>query len=193
MATKRDAEAVVEIEQAAKLDPASTPIMADRGYILYRAGQSKQGIALLKQIESTEPAFLSPHLYLSNIYVEEKDYPNYLSETKRVAQLRHDTAALAVVNAGERGFAADGVRGMWGSMLTVQKKFYLQDLLPAYPLAQSYVQLGENEEALKYLREAYEKRDAAMVFLNVDHSFDSLRDNSSFRELLARSNQPRLN
>ncbi len=193
MATKRDAEAVVEIERAAKLDPASTPIMADRGYILYRAGESQQGIALLKQIETTEPAFLSPHFYLSNIYVEEKDYPNYLSATKKVAQLRHDPAALAIVNAGERGFAADGVRGMWGSMLAVQKKFYLQGLLPAYPLAQSYVQLGENEEALKYLREAYEKRDAAMVFLNVDHSFDRLRDNSSFRELLARSSQPRSN
>jgi Tfp pilus assembly protein PilF len=193
MATKRDAEAVVEIEQAAKLDPASTPIMADRGYILYRAGETKQGIALLKQIESTEPAFLSPHLYLSNIYVEEKDDPNYLSETRKVAQLRHDPAALAIVNAGERGFAADGVRGMWGSMLAVQKKFYLQGVLPAYPLAQSYVQLGENEEALKYLREAYEKRDAAMVFLNTDHSFDSLRDNSSFRDLLARCSQPRSN
>ena len=193
MATKRDAEAVVEIEQAAKLDPASTPIMADRGYILYRAGQSKQGIALLKQIETTEPAFLSPHLYLSNIYVEEKDYPNYLSETRKVAQLRRDQAALAIVNAGERGFAADGVRGMWESMLAVQKKFYLQGVLPAYPLAQSYSQLGENQEALKYLREAYEKRDSTMVFLNVDHSFDSLRENASFRDLLARSSQPRLN
>jgi len=193
MATKRDAEAVVEIEQAAKLDPAATPIMADRGYILYRAGQSKQGIGLLKQIQTAEPAFLSPHLYLSNIYAEEKDYPNYLSETKKVAQLRHDPAALAIVNAGERGFAAGGGRGMWESMLAVQKKFYLQGVFPAYPLAQSYSQLGENQEALKYLREAYEKRDATMVFLNADHSFDSLRDNSSFHDLLARSGQPRLN
>lgn len=193
MATMRDAEAVVEIEQAAKLDPASTPIMADRGYILYRAGQSTQGIALLKQVESTEPAFLSPHLYLSNIYVEGKDYPNYLSEAKRVAQLRHDPAALGIVSAGERGLAADGARGMWKSTLAVQKKFYLRGALPAYPLAQTYSQLGESQEALRYLGEAFEKRDAAIVFLRTDHLFDSLRDDSSFRDLLARSNQPRLN
>jgi len=105
----------------------------------------------------------------AKIYAEEKEYPNYLSETKKVAQLRHDPAALAIVNAAERGFAAEGVRGMWESMLAIQKKFYLRGVLPAYPLAQTYSQLGENQEALQYLREAYEKRDAAIVFLNTDH------------------------
>jgi len=193
MATGRCPEAVAEIEKARKLDPSSTPIMADRGYILYRAGQSKEGIAVLKQIETTEPAFLSPHLYLSNIYVEGKDYPDYFAETKRVAQLRHDPAALAIANAGGRGFAAGGARGMWESMLAVQKKFYLQGELPPYQLAQTYSQLGESQEALKYLREAYDKRDAAIVFMKTDHSFDGLRDDSSFRELLARSGQVQLN
>jgi len=78
-------------------------------------------------------------------------------------------------------------------MLAVQKKFYLQGTLPAYPLAQTYSQLGEKQEALKYLREAYDKRDAAIVFLNADRSFDGLREDSSFRDLLARSSQPQLN
>lgn len=193
MATGRNPEALAEIEKARKLDPSSTAIMADRGYILYRAGQSKPGIAVLKQIESTEPAFLSPRFYLSNIYLEGKDYPDYFSETKKVAELRHDPAALAIVNAAERGFAANGARGMWENMLAAQKKFYLQGVLPAYPLAQTYSQLGENQEALKYLREAYDKRDAGIVFMNTDRSLDGLRDNRSFRELLARSGQPQLN
>ena len=193
MAIERCPEAVAEIERARKLDPSSTPIMADRGYILFRAGESRHGMALLKQIETAEPAFLSPHLYLSNIYLEGKDYPNYFSETRKVAELRHDPAALAIVNAAERGFAAGGARGMWEGMLAVQKKFYLQGTLPAYPLAQTYSQLGEKQEALKYLREAYDKRDAAIVFLNADRSFDGLREDSSFRDLLARSSQPQLN
>jgi tetratricopeptide (TPR) repeat protein len=193
MATARDPEAAVEIEKARELDPSSTPIMADRGYILFRAGQAKQGIAVLKQIETTEPAFLSPHLYLSNIYLEGKDYPDYLVEMKKVAQLRHDAAALAIMNAAERGFAAGGARGMWESMLAVQKKFYLQGELPPYQLAQTYSQLGESREALKYLQEAYDKRDAALVFLKTDHSFDGLREDASFRELVARSGQAQLN
>jgi hypothetical protein len=78
-------------------------------------------------------------------------------------------------------------------MLSVQKKCYLQGALPAYPLAQTYSHLGEQQEALKYLREAYDKRDSAVLFMNSDRSFDGLRDNPSFRDLLERSSQPRVN
>ena len=62
MTMRRYPEALVEIEKARKLDPSSTPIMADRGYILYWAGQPEAGIALLKQIESTGTvvSFASP-------------------------------------------------------------------------------------------------------------------------------------
>ena len=193
MATRRYPEALKEIEKARKLDPSSTPIMADKGYILYEAGQLEPGVALLKQIETAEPAFLSSHLYLSDIYFDGKDYPDYFSESKKVALLRHDQQALAIVEAAGRGFAAGGAHGMWESMLPVQKKFYQQGTLPAYSLAQTYSELGEKQEALKYLREAYDKRDAAIVFMNSDRSFDGLRGDPSFRDLLARSSQPQVN
>ena len=191
MVTRRYPEAIREIEIARKLDPSSTPIVADKGFILYLAGQPAQGIALLKQIETREPAFLSPHLYLAEIYLVGQDYSNYLAESKRVASLRHDPVALAVVNAAEKGFTADGTRGMWQSMLPVQKKFYLQGKLSAYALAQTYSQLGESQEAIKLLHEAYDKRDAAMLYVDGDRAFDALHDDPSFQDLLARSTHPR--
>jgi len=192
MVSRRYPEAIREIEIARKLDPSSTPIVADKGFIVYLAGQPAQGIALLKQIETGEPAFLSPHLYLAEIYLAGQDYSNYLVESKKVASLRHDPVALAVANAAEKGFTAGGARGMWQSMLPVQKKFYLQGKLSAYALAQTYSQLGGSQEAIKLLHEAYAKRDAAMVSMDGDRSFDALRDNPSFQDLLARSSQPRL-
>jgi tetratricopeptide (TPR) repeat protein len=192
MANRRYPEAITEIETARKLDPSSTAIMADRGFILYWAGQA-EGSGLLKQIEAAEPAFLSPHLYLSEIYFRDQDYPHYLSEIAKVAQLRHDRGELAVAQAGENGLVADGAHGMWEGMLPVQKKYYLQGLLPPYPLAQTYSELGDKQEALKYLREAYDKRDASVLFLSNDHAFDTLRGNPSFNDLLARTTQPRLN
>jgi tetratricopeptide (TPR) repeat protein len=191
MVTRRYPEAISEIEIARKLDPSSTPIMADKGFIIYLAGHSDQGIALLKQIETREPAFLSPHLYLAEVYLVGKDYSNYLAESKKVAQLRHDPVALAIMTAAERGFAAGGAQRMWESMLPVQRKFYLQGKLSAYALAQTYSQLAESQEAIKLLREACDKRDEAMVSMDGDRSFDTLRDNPSFQNLLARSSQPR--
>jgi tetratricopeptide (TPR) repeat protein len=193
MTMRRYPEALLEIETARKLDPSSTPTMADKGLILYWAGQPEEGIAVLKQIEAREPSFLSPHLYLAEIYLNGKDYPNYLSETKKVAALRRDTTLQTIVSAAEKGFATGGPQGMWEGMLPVQKKFYSQGALSPYSLAQTYAQLGEDQAALDYLREAYNKRDAAMLFINTDRSFDGLRDDSSFQDLLARSGQPRLN
>jgi hypothetical protein len=76
-------------------------------------------------------------------------------------------------------------------MLPVQKKFYLQGKLSAYALAQTYARLGESEEALTLLHEAYDKRDAAMLYVDGDRSFDALRDNPSLQDLLARSTHPR--
>ena len=192
MATNRYPEALAEIEKAQKLDPTSTPIMADKGLILYSAGRREEGLALLKQIETTAPTFLSSHLYLSNIYFAAKDYPNYFSESKKVATLRHDAAELAIVNAAEKGYAAGGSHGMWEGMLPVQRKFYLRGQLPAYPLAETYSALGDKPDALKYLREAYEKRDPAAFFMNGDHAFDRIRNDPSFTDLVARSSQPQV-
>jgi hypothetical protein len=76
-------------------------------------------------------------------------------------------------------------------MLPVQRKFYLQGKLSAYALAQTYSQLAESQEAIKLLREAWDKRDEAMVSMDGDRSFDTLRNNPSFQDLLARSSQPR--
>lgn len=193
MTMRRYPEAVAEIETARKLDPSSTPIVADKGLILYWAGQPEEGTTLLKQIEAREPDFLSPRLYLAEIYLNGKDYPNYLSESKKVAELRHDQTALAIVDAAEKGFASGDARGMWEGMLEVQNKFYRQGSLAPYRLAQTYAQLGENQEALNYVREAIKERDAAVLSMDNDCSFDGLRGDPSFRELLARSSQPQLN
>jgi hypothetical protein len=62
----------------------SSPILADKGLILFLAGQKNQAIGLLKQIETTEPAFLSPHAYLAEADLDAKDYKDYLSESGKL-------------------------------------------------------------------------------------------------------------
>lgn len=191
LATRRYQEAVSAIETARKLDPSSKAIMADRAFILYWEKQP-EGIESLKQMEAAEPAFLSPHLYLAEIHFRAQEYAEYLSESIKVAQLRHDQHGLAILKAGESGLAAAGVRGMWKGMLPVQRKLYLQGALPPYALARTYSALGEQQVALTYLREAYDKRDVDMLLLKSDDVFDDLRENPTFNDLLARSTQPRL-
>ena len=63
-------------------------------------------------MEENEPDFISPHRYLKNIYLLTADYPHYLAEARSEAVLMHDSSALAIVEATEKGFAAGGGKGL---------------------------------------------------------------------------------
>ena len=190
LAQYRLPEALTEIDRAQTLDPASTSILADKGNILFIAGKRDEALNLLKQMESREPAFRSPHGYLRGGYLRMRDYPEYLVEWRKEAQLMRDDNALAIVTAAEKGFAAGGARGLFDATLQVQKKLYAQHLVPPTELAQTYALLGNKDEALRYLKIAYDERDGLLLFVQILSQFDSLHNEPAYRDLLARMNLP---
>jgi len=137
-------------------------------------------------METREPAFRSPHGYLKGAYLTKRDYPNYLSEMRKEALLVHDDSELAIVTAAEKGFATGGARGLFVATLQVQKKLYAQNSLPPTALAQTFALLGNKSEALRYLKIAYEQRDATLLFVEIFSEFDTLHDDPAYRDLLAR-------
>src|SRR5271156_6359763 len=138
----RFAEALQEIETAQRLDPNSSPILADKGLVLFYAGQQEQAVELLKQLSATEPEFLSPHSYLAFIHLAQGQYPQYLAESRKTATLRRDETQLAIVGAGEKGLARAGATGMLSDMLKVQQELYADGREPTYDLARTCALLG---------------------------------------------------
>ena len=55
-----------------------------------------------------------------------------------------------------------------------------------YEIALVYTGLGENEEAFKWLEEAYKARDVGFVYLKIDPCLDPLRSDPRFEDLLQR-------
>ena len=190
MALHRLPEAQREIDRAQALDPASSSILADRGNILAVAGQSDEGLSLLKQMEARDPAFRSVHLYLGFAYARKRDYPNFLAELRADALLVHDDSALAIATAAEKGFAAGGSRGMLEAMLKVQEKLYASQSVSPTAIAWTLSMLGKKAEALRYLQAAYDRRDGSLLFVETYPEFDSLQDQPAYRDLLARMNLP---
>ena len=187
---RRLSESLTEIERAQTLDPASTSILADKGNILFHVGRRDEAITLLKQMEATEPAFRSPHLYLKVFYLAEGDYPSFLVESRKDAQLLRDNSALAITTAAEKGFAADGTNAMFESMLRVQKKLYAQKLMSPVSVAQTCALLGNKDEALQYLKVAYDQHDDLLLSVGLFPALNSLHDEPGYRDLLARMNLP---
>jgi tetratricopeptide (TPR) repeat protein len=190
LAQRRLPESLIEIDRAQALDPASTSILADKGNILFIAGRKDEAVSLLKQMENREPAFRSPHGYLKGGYLRMQDYPDYLVEWRKEAQLMRDDNAIAIVTEAEKGFAAGGARGLFEATLQVQKKLYAQHSLPPMELARTYALLGNKDEALRYLKLAYDERDGDLLFVQIYSQFNSLHDEPAYRDLLARMNLP---
>ena len=190
MTVRRLPESLAEIERAQTLDPASTSILADKGNILFQSGRRDEALALLKQMEVTEPSFRSPHLYLKVLYLAEGDYPNFLIEARKDALLVQDNAALAITTAAEKAFAAGGEQAMFENMLQVQKKYYAQRLVSPVFVAQTCALLGRKKEAIEYLKSAYDQHDDLLLSVEVYSAFKTLSDEPAYRDLLARINLP---
>ena len=190
LTVRRFPESLKEVERAQSLDPTSTSILADKGNVLFYVGQHDDALTLLKQMETTEPAFRSPHLYLKGIYLDLGDYPDFLAESRKDALAVQDNAALAITTAAEKGFAAGGSKAMFESMLQVQKRYYAQKLVSPVLMADTCARLRKKSEALQYLEAAYQQRDELLLPIGNHPAFNSLHDDPAYRDLLARMNLP---
>jgi tetratricopeptide (TPR) repeat protein len=186
----RHSEALAEIEQAQRIDPASKAVLADKGDLLFLAGRREDALQLLKQLEATEPDFISPHRYLKMIYLADGDYVNYLDEWRKVAQLMKDATSEKLVDAAEQGYATGGVRGMLESVRMVEKRLYNRGLASSYSLAQTDSLIGDKQEALHYLKTAYDRHDEGVLGMKTDPELSNLHSEPTYKDLVARVGVP---
>jgi len=187
---RRFPESLAEIQRAQALDPASKSVLADKGAILFDAGRLQEAATLLKQMEENEPDFVSPHRYLKFIYLQTADYPHYLVEARREAVLVRDSSALAVVEATEKGFAAGGGKGLLEALRQQQRQLYERGLLSPYFLAETCSLLGNKQEALRYLKIAYDQHADCVLSMAANHAFDNLHNEPVFQDLVRRIGLP---
>ena len=186
----RHDESLVEIEKARELDPHSFSILADKGRLLWAAGRRDEAMQLLRQLEASEPDFVSPHRYLKYAYFETRDYPRYLAELKQEALLSRSAVAISVAEAAARGYAADGARGLLHQQLQQQKKHYVRGTLSPYWVAQTENRLGKTQDALKHLQLCAEAHDDMFLMIEEDPTFNNLRKTPALQQWFAKVGLP---
>jgi DNA-binding winged helix-turn-helix (wHTH) protein/Tfp pilus assembly protein PilF len=179
-------ESLIEIERAQALDPASKAILADKGDLLWLAGRHNEAITLLKQLEASEPAFISPHRYLKAAYFAAGDYANYLEEWKKEAALMQDKSAMRLADMAAKAYAAGGGQGMLQNIQMQQQKLYDRGSLSPYSLALTDSALGHKQEALHYLEIAYDQHDENLAGIANEPLFENLHDEPAYKELVGR-------
>jgi tetratricopeptide (TPR) repeat protein len=176
-------ESLSEIEQARTLEPSSPAILADRGLILYSAGDQAGGIAALKEIEKSEPQFLSPPRYLATAFLSQGDYPDFLRELSRVAAISKDSQDQAIVKAARNGWSTGGKQRMLLEMQKAQQVSFEGGHSTGYELAYTCLLLGQKANAIHFLQAAFRAHDPRLFAISRDRFQADLKGDPGFEQL----------
>jgi TolB-like protein/DNA-binding winged helix-turn-helix (wHTH) protein/Tfp pilus assembly protein PilF len=182
MAGKTD-EAIAELRKAHELDPLSPVIAIDLGRHLVLSGHYAEGIQLFQNVLKTDPEFVQAYAELAQAYQLQGSYTEALAELDKIP----DPGDFPFVFS-ERGliFALQGKRQEALEML--QK---IQDIStrrrpdPRY-IANIYFALGDKDSGFRVLERAYEDHDPEIVMLKGGPTFDSIRSDPRYLDLIHR-------
>lgn len=189
----REQEALAEINRAHQLDPLSLVVSKNIGQINIMARRYDEAIDVCKKLASENPTYAEAHSCLADAYWGKKMYPQVIEEYKAVVRLDSDPST-AYESAVIQGYGSGG----WKGALTKGLEFYQakRKTQPssgygsAYQIASFYALLGEKEEAFRWLNTAYEEHDTGLLFLRPDLSFDPIRSDPRFADLVRKVGLP---
>jgi TolB-like protein/DNA-binding winged helix-turn-helix (wHTH) protein len=180
--TGRFDEALAEIERARQLDPLSLIIAADRGVILYFSRQYAPAVAQFNSVLEMEPNFLRAQLVIY-AYVQQGDYPKAFAALDRARRASESpwAGALEVYLLGRSGKLPEARLQL--------EKFKRTPATPeqlALPLAVACLGVGDKEQAMASLENAFTQHSGSITALKVDPTYDPLRNDPRFTDLLRR-------
>ena len=185
---KRNDEAVREGRLAQTLDPLSPIINTSLGVTLMSAGEYGSGFELLKRTFELAPTFPEPHLWVSKAYGSRGLYPEAISEAQQAASYS-GRAPRYVAGVGD-ALAAAGKRAEAQSIIDELVRSSKSGHVSPFYIAEVYSTLGERDQAFEGLEKAYQLRDDELDWILIDPSFDNIRSDPRYADLLRRMGLP---
>jgi eukaryotic-like serine/threonine-protein kinase len=190
-ASGREQEAIAEINRAHQLDPLSAVITVTVGLVRISIRQYDQAIEVCKKLTNENPTFAKAHYCLAYAYWGKRMYPQVIEEFRADGQLSGNRSESDFASAMEQGFRSAGWRGALrkavDASLAERKKSYSS----AYDIARLYADLGDKDQAFRWLNTAYQERDLGLLLhLKSDFLLDPLRSDPRLAELVRKVGLP---
>jgi TolB-like protein/Flp pilus assembly protein TadD len=185
MATGRDDEAIARVKQSRQMDPVNSVLNSSVGMILYLARQFDQAKEEFDKALDIDPNHFLLHLRLGLVYVQQKRFHEAIGEMEKGVSLS--------------GKSTETLTGLAQAYAAAEMKAPMQEIVDSlvreskaryvspYNLGRVYGSLGDNQQAFAWLEKAYDERHPDLIELATEPSFDSLRSDPRFRQLLARA------
>jgi len=179
-------QAVREIRRAQQLDPLSLNINTSAGWVFNYTRQYDQAIEQCRKALEIDPDYVSAHDCLGEGYLAKGMFEQAVAEFRRAASGGEPVRTVGLA----RAYGIMGKKNEARKVLDELTKASRQSYFPPYLFGAIHVALGENQLGLVWLEEAYTHRDPYMVHLKRDATFDPLRSDPRFQDLLRRMSFP---
>ncbi len=175
-------EAFEEMKLALELDPVSLIINSSFGLLYINTKQHEKAVQQCLKTLEMEPNFAHAHSMLSMAYANLNNFPEAIAEGRKAVELSGGSS-FSMSNLGwiyaQAGEEDEAIRVI-EELKDLSDKHYVSPFL----IASVYVGLEENDRAFEYLEKAYEERYELLIGLKVYPSFDPIREDPRFSELL---------
>jgi tetratricopeptide (TPR) repeat protein len=185
MSMGRKDEAMVRIEKALELDPFNVKIQSFYAGDLTYVRRFDEAIAAARKALSMQSNTPVAQTALMTAFFAKGMYKEALAiEKERNAGDRELLEAL------DQGYVEGGFPGAWKRLAdTLAARFGKPGGVQTFHIANMYLLAGDKERAIEWLEKAYAEHNRNMPYLG-SPSFDQVRDDPRFQDLLRRMKLP---
>jgi len=178
----REAEAAMQIKLALELDPFSVTVNSSLGLSYFWAGRYNAAIERFQKTFLLAPDLWWAHFFMGWAYDRKGMQREALAALDEAIRLGSTYAAAyrSYIHA-RSGKTAEAERLLLELQMQAQGAY-----VSPHHVAIIYAGLGDRERTFEWLEKAYDSREEAMMFLNVDPTWDDLREDSRFQSLVQR-------
>ena len=175
-------EATEELDQALRLDPLSLAIKSSLGLKAYYAGHFDEAAKELSKTIELDASFGIARFFLGETYTALSRFDEALRELEAAIRLSGPSPEILAAVGYARGVSGD----TGGALKALEKlrRLSQQGYVSPCLLAEVHVGLGEKDEALDRLEEAFQERAADLAWLRVRPVFASLHSEPRFVALI---------
>ena len=184
---RRFDQAVAVHKQALALDPLDLITNTNVADGLYYAHQYDRAIEQYQKTQDLDANFSLAHWGLGNAYDRKGMYKEAIAEWQKASLLDGDLRRSDLIGKAYSRSGYNGAIRAWLDDLISQSSHHY---VSAFGVAEMYARLGEKDHALEWLEKGYQARDADMVDLGTEPSFDFLHSDPRYADLLRRVGLP---
>ena len=188
MTMGRQEEALAKMKNSQELDPLSLIINVAVGWAYYHARRNEEALEQLLRTAELDPNYPVTNWILGLVHREMGRDELAITEGEKAVNLSGGSPVMRAALAhtyGKAGRTKEALQTLEDLTNLAKQKY-----VAPYFIAGIHIGLGENDRAIEYLEKSYAEHCHWLIYLHIDPSMDSLRDDSRFKDLLRRVGLP---